>query len=160
MHPTIRPFQTADEPKLADLYEATVRRWAPALYSADQVEAWAISARDSNRFHSMLTEAQSFVAIDSLNQPLGFTGVDQDGRIASLYVAADSTRMGIGSSLLRHVIDHASKMKLPSLWSEASSLSRELFQRHDFVVENAEYVVLNNVEFKRWIVRQQLNADH
>jgi len=137
-----------------------VRRWAPALYSPEQVEAWAITARDSARFHSMLTVAKSFVAIDSSDRPIGFTGVDPDGRIASLYVAADSTRMGVGSSLLRHVIDHASKMKLPSLWSEASSLSRALFERHDFAVENVEYIILNNVEFKRWIVRQQLKADH
>jgi len=158
MPPIIRPFRPDDQAQLADLYEATVRRWAPALYSPEQVEAWAMTARDSARFHSMLTGGQSFVAIDSLDQPIGFTGVESDGRVASLYVAAESIRMGIGSSLLRHVIEHASDVKLPPLWSEASFLSRKLFERHNFVVEDEEHIVLNDVKFKRWIMRQQLDV--
>ena len=155
--PSIRPFHPNDEAQLADLYEATVRRWAPALYSAEQVEAWATAARDPERLHAMLTGGQTFVAVDALDQPIGFSGVEPDGRIASLYVAANSTRQGIGSSLLRHVIQHAAQAKLPPLWSEASFLSRALFERHNFVVEHAEYIDFNGVEFKRWIVRQQFD---
>lgn len=156
MHP-IRPLHPNDEAQLADLYEATVRRWAPALYSPEQVEAWAIAARDSERFHAMLTGGQTFVAIDSSDQPIGFSGVEADGHIASLYIAAASTRQGVGTALLQHIIRHAEETKLPPLWAEASFLSRALFERHDFVVAEAEYIVLNDVEFKRWIVRQQVD---
>ena len=88
----IRPFHANDQALLADLYEATVRRWAPALYSPEQVEAWAMSARNSERFQAMLLGGQTFVAVDSLDQPTGFAGVEPNGRVASLYVAADSTR--------------------------------------------------------------------
>lgn len=124
----IRPFQAADETLLADLYEATVRRWAPALYSRAQVNAWAMVARDTDRFHSMLTAGRTFVAVGVSNQPVGFSGVEDDGRIASLYVAADATRSGIGTALLSHVRDHASQMKslhfgLKQVFSAAHFLS-------------------------------------
>jgi len=154
----IRLFHPDDEPLLADLYEATVRRWAPALYSPEQVEAWAIAARDSERIHAMLTGGQTFVAVDSNDQPIGFSGVEPDGRIASLYIAADSTRQGVGTALLQHVIRHAAETKIPPLWAEASFLSRALFERHGFVATDTEYIVLNGVEFKRWIVRQPIQA--
>ena len=118
-----------------------------------------MAARDSEHFHAMLTNGQTFVAVDSLDTPVGFTGVEPSGRVASLYVAASWTRKGIGSSLLQHVIEHATKLQLPILWSEASFLSRAVFERHNFAVENAEYIVFNGVKFKRWIVRQRLHAD-
>ena len=155
----IRPYRETDNAHLADLYEETVRRLAPVLYSPEQVEAWAMAARDSEHFHAMLTNGQTFVAVDSLNSPIGFAGVEPSGRVASLYVAADSTRKGIGSSLLQHIIQHATKGRLPLLWSEASFLSRVVFERHNFAVENAEHVMFNGVKFKRWIMRQRLDTD-
>ena len=155
----IRPLQPADESQLAELFEATVRRWAPALYTPEQVDAWAVSARDEERFHRMLTVGQTFVAVDVSNQPLGFSGVENDGHIASLYVAASSTRKGIGTALLRHVIHFARQQNIPSLWSEASFLSRALFERHGFTVTEAQYVKINGVEFKRWLMHQSSGLD-
>ena len=150
----IRPFQPEDESQLADLYEATVRRWAPGLYTHQQVEAWATAARENEHFHRMLSEGQTFVAVDLSDQPLGFSGVEYDGRVASLYVAASSTRQGIGTALLRRVMLFARREKIQPLWTEASFLSRALFERHGFKVANAEHIVFNGVEFKRWLMRQ------
>ncbi len=154
----IRPFRPADESQLADLYEATVRRWAPDLYTPEQVEAWAMVARDTDRFHSMLTTGRTFVAVDASNQPVGFSGVKDSGRIASLYVAADATRNGIGTALLSHVVDYASKMRFTPLWSEASFLSRPLFERNGFTVTQAEHIMIDGIEFKRWIVCKHLDV--
>lgn len=150
---TIRPYQAADLQPLAELYEQTVRRWAPSLYSEEQVEAWATSPHDSERFELLLTQAQTFVAIKNEDDPVGFSGVEPNGRVATLYIHAQHTRQGIGSRLLQHVINYAAEQGIGPLWSEASFLSRPLFERHGFQVTEPEHVIFNGVEFKRWIVR-------
>jgi putative acetyltransferase len=150
----IRPFHEADESHLARLYEATVRRWAPQFYSPEQVEAWAMVPHDRDRFRNMLCDGRTFVAVNTTDQSVGFCGVESDGRVASLYVAPDSTRRGIGTALLRHVVAFASEKNLETLWAEASYLSRPLFERNGFSTTNVERIFLDNVEFERWIVRR------
>ncbi len=150
---TIRPYQKSDLLPLAKLYEQTVRQWAPALYSPAQVEAWATSPHDHERFSTLLEKAHTFVAVTATQDPIGFSGVEPNGRIASLYIGADQTRQGIGSALLQHAIAYATGQGIGPLWSEASILSRPLFERHGFQVTEPEHVMFNGVEFKRWIVR-------
>jgi len=42
----------------------------------------------------------TIIAINQDNQPIGFAGLENTGRITSLYVLAAQMRQGIGSALL------------------------------------------------------------
>jgi putative acetyltransferase len=155
----IRPYVDSDLPLLAELYEQTVRRWAPSLYSPAQVEAWATMPRNAERFFDMVAVPRTFVAVDESDLPLGFGGIEPAGRIASLYVAADHVRQGVGSLLLKYLIRDASMHRMDEIWSEASQFSRPLFERHGFCTTKTEVVNYNGATFERWIVRRQLQPD-
>lgn len=154
----IRPFQSPDLPALGHIYQATVRAHAPAVYTPEQVEAWA-SFPDDEAFADFIERPQTFVAIDSIVNIVGFAGFESSGRIASLYVAADQTRTGIGSALLSHIIATAETQGIHWLWSEARFLSQKLFHNNGFQTVAAEYVQRNGVPFKRWIVTRRLKFD-
>ena len=105
-----------DLPALAELYATTVRRLGPTLYTAEQVRVWSESPRDAERFRDFILNARTLVALaENATDPVGFAGLEADGRIASLYVAADFCRQGVGTALLQAILEQARAVGLTRL---------------------------------------------
>ena len=150
----LREATEADVPSLASLYAASVREAGPVHYTPEQVEAWAAFADDSS-FRGFVVGATTFVA-EGETGLLGFSGLDPDGRVASLYVRPDRMRQGIGAALLRRVLEEAEGRGLGRLWTEASVFSKPVFERHGFTVAEVERVQRRGAVFTRYrMVREE-----
>lgn len=148
--PDYRLATEADLPALARVYEDTVRKLGPALYTPEQVAAWAAYAREAEAFRGFVLNARTVVAV-SAGRPVGFCGVEPGGRVASLYVDAAHTRQGLGGALLARALDEArAAWGLARFHTEASHFSRAVFERRGFVVDEQEVVVRNGVSFHRF----------
>ena len=80
----IRAATVLDIPALATVYRDSVKAIAPQRYSPEQVEAWAYFPSDTEAFNDFIFHPTTFVAeLDGMI--VGFSGVEENGHIASLY---------------------------------------------------------------------------
>ena len=154
---TIRPAIPADVPVLAALYAASVRALGSAHYTESQVEAWAAFAEEP-AFRSFVLHNDTLVAEDEAGLA-GFAGLGSDGRIASLYVHPRRIREGVASSLLEALLARARAAGLAALTTEASALSRPVFERFGFQLVEVETVERRGVQFDRYLMRRELERN-
>jgi len=157
----IREATAADVPALAALYADAVRAAGPAYYDAAQVEAWAAFA-DEERFRRFVLDPLTLVAEDPCagdeSGITGFVGLRKDSDVTALYVRADRMRRGIASALLREVIERSEAQGLRRLTTDASKVSRSVFERHGFRVEAVETVERRGATFERYRMIRGLGA--
>ncbi|MEM1042304.1 MAG: GNAT family N-acetyltransferase [Bacteroidota bacterium] len=154
------PFREAidaDLPALAALYAEAVRAAGPAYYTPEQVETWATAA-GLPTFRRLVPRPLTLVAEDEFG-PAGFAGLAPDGHVASLYVRPDRMRQGIASALLRALLDHAADQGIERLYTEASALSRPVFERFGFALDEVERVELRGVAFERYRMVRRNGTD-
>lgn len=155
----LREATAADVPALAALYAGAVRAAGPAHYDARQVEAWAAFA-DETRFHRFVLDPLTLVAEDTRagdgGEITGFAGLRKDGHVTALYVRADQMRRGIASALLRAVTERAKAQGIIQLTTDASKVSRPVFERHGFRVEAVETVERRGATFERYRMMRDL----
>lgn len=151
----IRVATTSDIPELATVYRHSVEAIAPQRYSSEQVEAWTCFPSDTESFRNFILEPTTFVA-ETEGMILGFSGVEENGHITSLYVHGDYNRQGIGSLLLGIVIKYAKSHKIPRLYTEASEFSCALFKKFGFQIYDTEEVMRKGVYFKRYLMEKLL----
>ena len=80
--------------------------------------------------------------------PLGFATLSDDGHLSLLYVSADHQRQD-RHLLLEAVLEHAVRLGLRLLTTEASAFSLALFLRHGFELAGVETVDRGGVRFIR-----------
>ncbi len=148
----IRLAKEEDVLKCADIFYRTVVKLAPAFYTSEQVDAWSQTALNREKFLKYILNADTFVYCSHPDQILGFSGLELNGHIASLYVDPDFCRQGIATNLLKYLINYSQVYELDFLYSEASFLSKNVFLKVGFKVAEIEYVKYNKVDFKRFRV--------
>jgi putative acetyltransferase len=151
----IRAATASDIPELAALYRHSVKAIAPQRYSTEQVEAWAYFPSDTESFRNFILEPTTFIA-EAGGTISGFSGVEENGHIASLYVHGDYNRQGIGSRLLEAVIEYAKINKIPRLYTEASQFSRALFEKFEFQISGTDKVMREGAWFQRYLMEKLL----
>lgn len=144
-------------PELRRLYADSVRRLGPRHYSPEAVAAWA-SFADQPRFREFVTTPFTFVAEDE-SGVVGFGGVDASGHVASLYVRAGRGREGIGSRLLLKLLEVGRAEGASHFRTEASELSRPLFERFGFSVVGVEVVERSGVAFERFRMEKRVDTE-
>ncbi|MEZ6050723.1 MAG: GNAT family N-acetyltransferase [Planctomycetaceae bacterium] len=143
---------TADDlDELAELFVDSVRTVGLQRYTQTQVDSWAASASDREWFQEFILKPRTYVAIDETD-PVGFCGIEADGHVASLYLRGDRQRHGIGTQLLKHVLDYANRAGINRLHAEASEFSLSLFLKLGFQTVGTETVERNGATFARHLV--------
>jgi putative acetyltransferase len=143
----------ADVPGLASLYRATALALGPQVYTPEQVQAWARSTDDAQRFARYILDARTWIAPDADGSPRGFCGVSVHGdlgEVHSLYVCADATRRGIGTALLAHALQAARAEGARAFEAWATPFSRPVFERAAFALRDVVTEPYQGVLFERY----------
>ena len=147
----LREARESDVAELARIYAASIRELAPEYYPADRVEAWAAFAEEAG-FRDFILGPHTLVAVDA-SGPVGFAGMEETGRIASLFVRPDRARQGVASQLLEALLR---RPEVPTrLWTQASELSRPLFEKFGFTVVETEVVERRGTELGRYVMERR-----
>jgi putative acetyltransferase len=155
-HYRIREYQHADLPSLAAIYTSSIRHLGAEYYSGDQIAAWSSFPEDTASFERWIAEATTFVAVNSHDECIGFGGIEDHGRIASLFVAPAFVRKGVGSGLLMRLLEEARARKIVVVTADASEFSRPLFEKFGLSVEAIEHIEFKGVEFSRYAMRTSI----
>ncbi len=145
-------------PALAAIYGESARRLGPAVYTAEQVLAWASFAADVEGFRRYVVDNDTWVACDPLGGALlGFCGVGaHDGvhEIHSLYVAAGHTRCGIGREMLARTLARARDAGATRFAAWVTPFSRPLFLAAGFALTQTVQAPFAGTMFERYRVER------
>lgn len=149
----IRPYLPGEEARLRAIFHSAVHGLAWRDYSAEQLCAWAPHEYDSALWTQRMRANQPLVAeVDG--ELAAFTDLQPSGYIDMFFVAAPYARQGVGSALLRHVIQLAAQRRILALHSDVSLTAEPFFARHGFKVETRNRVavrgtVLDNASMRK-----------
>ena len=135
----LRRVEEDDVDRLATLYEESIEAEGPEHYDDAQVRAWASFASRDDAFRAFVLEPHTLVAEDD-SGIVGFAGLRTDGHLASLFVRADRVRTGVGTTLLQALLEHGEMEGIETFRTEASEMSRGLFERFGFQLDSVEVV--------------------
>ena len=155
--PDLRPLRPNDLPQVAEVYRDAVISQTGALYSPEQVRAWAAhGAADHGPFREPLLRGFGLVSCGGAGEVEAFGLLDPPDRLALLYCRGRSARQGRATALLGALEAHAQGRGYRRLRTEASQLSRPLLERQGWQVEAEETAFYAGVAFQRWRMIREL----
>jgi putative acetyltransferase len=153
----IRLAQVSDAPILMRLFYDTVHRVNCQDYSQEQLNAWAPTLTDSNRWQPQFLSQWTFV-VEADSQVIGFCELERDGHIGCFYCHYQHQRQGVGSLLMRHLEAIALQQGMTRLHTEASITAKPFFEHWGFQVVQAQEVKRYGVLLRNFVMDKRLKT--
>jgi putative acetyltransferase len=154
----IRCYRDNDLEALVELFTASVHEVSAAVYDTVQRHAWARVPPDCAAWRERLVGRTILVAeIDT--ELAGFIAWEPDGHIDLLFTSPRHVRRGVASALYRSAEQASRAAGGNTLYTEASLVARHFFERHGFVVEEAQVVNRGGVDLQRFAMRKTWRTD-
>lgn len=142
----LRPVSSADHDLLREIYADAIETQAPALYTTEQVQAWASLAWLPGVLDRTLIDGVGWIS----GADEAFAMRYPEDRLALLYCRGRAARQGHARALLDQIEADARAHGLSRLRTEASQLSRPLLQRLGWEVVAPETIAIGGIPFERY----------
>src|SRR5215467_948543 len=143
----IRPATPEDALAIATVYHDSIREINSRDYAAAQIDAWAGTEPDEEKWLQRQDSRLTFV--DEQNGVIrGFAELENEGHIGAIYVHPGYQRKGVASRLLDQLEKEALVRGATCLSTEASITAQRFFVRRGF-----ETIVAQDVEYRGQIFR-------
>jgi putative acetyltransferase len=155
MHVEVRGATAGDASAVADLFYNTILNVNVGDYSVAQVEAWAGAAPAPEMWERRITEGgsarQMFVAARE-DGVVGFTELEGDGHLDTLYVHHEYQGCGVASALLERIEAEARRLGLSRLYTEASITAESFFRARGFSIVRPQVVEVRGHTFRNFVM--------
>lgn len=155
MNMQIRTYRENDCDRLIEIYRAAALQLGRQAYTDEQVRAWAAYPEDSQEFRRTLLQGLTLCAMEN-DTPVAFGQLNPADHIAFLYCHPRFARRGFASALLQKLEAEARRQQVPRIRTEASAVSRPLFEKSGFRVTAEERPVRHGIEFLRYRMEKTL----
>ena len=155
---TIRRYKPEDAEGIAELFENSVREIAIEEYTPEEVEAWVSYADEIEEIRHRLAEGLTLVA-ESGNQPVAFGQLKPVDHIAFLYTIKEYSRQGVATEIYKRLEEHAIDKGAVHLTTDASRISKALFERLGFELECSVVEKRKGVELECFKMRKALEVN-
>jgi putative acetyltransferase len=149
----VRRLNSNDHDALVEIYRQAVLGSTAQLYSEAQQWAWA---EQSNTLRSLLPEGEGWVISNQRDEPIAFSLRYPADRLALLYCYPGAQRQGCGRRLINAIEQSAKADAVTALRTEASLISKPLFERLGWQVSWREELRIGGVPFQRFRMHKQL----
>ena len=153
----VRRLNSNDHDALVEIYRQAVLGSTAELYSEAQQWAWA---EQSNTLRSLLRKGEGFVISNQRDDPMAFSLRWPADRLALLYSHPETQRQGCGRLLIEAIEQAARADALAALRTEASLISRPLFERLGWQVSWREELRIGGVPFQRFRMHKRLSQGY
>jgi len=147
-----------DVDAIASLFHNTIRRINFRDYTPVQIETWAGTAPEPEKWRTRMKTKQTFIA-SRAGELVGFVELETDGHVDALYVHHDHQGEGIASHLLKQIEKEAMRSGIIRLYTEASITARHFFERRGFVIVKPQEVDYHGVKFKNYRMEKRISAE-
>lgn len=150
----IRPLEEKDLYDMQNLFRSTVLNVNIKDYTNEEVEDWASCGNDMEHWKEILFNNQFIGAFDKQDNLIGFSSMNKNGYMHSMFVHKDWQGKGVATQLLSEVEIIAIQYKVKEITSEVSKTTRPFFEHKGYVVEceqkqHANRLKLTNYKMKK-----------
>lgn len=154
-----RKATLADIPELKEMYKATLRAVNSADYTPEEIEDWASCGDNSAHLTDLITNLYFLVALNENNQIIGFTSIQTDGYLHSMFVHKDYQRMGVASFLLSKAEEYATENQIKTITSEVSITAKPFFERKGYQVVEEQKRQANKLCLTNYWMKKELTIN-
>lgn len=151
----IRKFLPADLEAVIELFHDVVHTIGAKYYNSEQVQVWAPSNIDKEKWLKSLTAHITYVAEDQ-GKMIGFGDMSHTGYIDRLYVHKNYQGKGVALALVKKFEEEARKLGVIELTTEASVMAKPIAERWGFEVVQKNNKALRGQEFITYLMRKKL----
>lgn len=154
-----RKATLADIPELKEMYKATLRAVNSADYTPEEIEDWASCGDNAAHMADLITNLYFLVALNENNQIIGFTSIQTDGYLHSMFVHKDYQRMGVASFLLSKAEEYATENHIKTITSEVSITAKPFFERKGYQVVKQQKRQANKLCLTNYWMKKELTIN-
>ena len=150
----IRRHQEGEEPALFEVYYSAIHLIASRDYTPEQIQAWAPRNLDPTLWERKIRDINPFV-VELKGQIVGYADLQSNGYIDHFFVSGSYPRQGIGSMLMRQLINEATIQGIPEMTSDVSRTAQPFYEKFGFKVVEQRFPVTRGVEVPNALMRRR-----
>jgi putative acetyltransferase len=140
----IRRHKKGEEPALFEVYYSAIHLVASRYYTPEQIEAWAPRDLDPALWESKMCAIEPFVA-ELAGRIVGYADLQPNGYIDHFFVSGEHQRQGIGSRLMKRLLEEAASNGIPDLTSDVSRAAQPFYRKFGFEVVEQRFPIVRGV---------------
>lgn len=136
------------------LYEQPIAKGS--YYTKEEVEDWASCGDSVEHLKELLSHNHFIGAFDKANHMVGFSSMNKDGYLHSMFVHKDWQGKGVATQLLSEVERIAKQLGVVEITSEVSLTARPFFEKKGYEIVKIQKYRANKLELTNFIMRRKL----
>lgn len=148
----IRALEEKDILEMQELYRSTVLNINIKDYTYEEVEDWASCGDNLERWKELISFNYYIGAFDKQNRLVGFSSMNKNGYLHSMFVHKDCQCKGIATQLLSAVEKIAKEYGVKEIKSEVSFTARAFFEKHGYQIERIQKRKANKLELTNFVM--------
>lgn len=152
----LRKLTEEDIPDLQILFRETVLHVNVRDYTREEVEDWASCGESAEHMKDLLARNDYVAALNERGEIIGFSSMNAEGYLHSLFVHKDYQQVGVGSLLLSAVEKKAREYGVAEITSEVSLTARSFFEKRGYEVMKIQKRRANRLKLTNFVMCKRL----
>lgn len=150
------PLEDKDIPEMQELFRSTVLNVNIRHYTKEEVEDWASCGDSVEHLKELLSHNHFIGAFDEASRMVGFSSMNKDGYLHSMFVHKDWQGKGVATQLLSEVEHIARQWGVAEITSEVSLTARPFFEKKGYEIVKIQKYRANKLELTNFVMRKLL----
>ncbi len=150
----IRRLAESDIPHLRELFRSTVLCVNSKDYTDEECKDWASCGDSTEHWKNLLSKNDFFAALDGVGNIIGFSSMNAEGHLHSLFVHKDWQRKGVGALLLSEAERMATAYGAEKITSEVSITARPFFERRGYRTVKEQKAKANRMYLTNYVMEK------
>lgn len=155
----IHPLKEKDIPEMQNLFRTTVLNINIQHYTKEEVEDWASCGDDPARWKELLSHNQYIGAFDENDCLIGFSSMNKEGYLHSMFVHKDWQGKGVATQLLFEIETLAQQFNVTDITSEVSLTARPFFEKKGYKVIKSQKAKANKLKLTNFVMHKSLKKE-
>ena len=152
----IRQVTEQDIPALQELFCNTVLHVNSKDYTQEEVADWASYGEDMQHWKELLTRHDFIAALDKPGNIIGFSSMNAEGYMHSMFVHKEWQGKGVGTRLLAEAEKMAHKYDVQKIWAEVSITARSFFEKHGYRIIKEQKAKANRLYLTNYVMEKTI----
>ena len=150
----IRRLAAQDIPEMRKLFRATVLTVNSKDYTKEEVEDWASCGDSVEHWKELLAKNDYIGALDGQGGIVGFSSMNAEGYLHSMFVHKDWQGKGVATLLLSEVEKIARRYGAHKISVEVSVTARPFFEKHGYKVVKEQKAKANRLYLTNYVMEK------
>lgn len=152
----IRRATGRDIPEMQALFRSTVLSVNSRDYTREEVQDWASCANNGRHWEELLARHDFVAALDERGNIVGFSSMNAEGYMHSMFVHKDWQGKGVATLLLAEVERIAGEYGVCRIWAEVSITARPFFEGRGYRVVREQTEKANRLYLTNYVMEKIL----